>query len=70
MIAKCRTLEDRIPACQFLAVITGKENTYFHRSFQRFDVSDETERNAIDNDPVTTKFIELMRVVANDGTLG
>jgi thiaminase (transcriptional activator TenA) len=69
MVASCRTLEDRIPACQFLAVITGKENTYFQRSFHRLGVSQE-EQLATTTDEVTTTFIQLMRVVAKDGTLG
>ena len=34
IIANARTLDDRIPGCLFLATITGKENTYFERSFQ------------------------------------
>jgi thiaminase (transcriptional activator TenA) len=69
MVASCRTLEDRIPACQFLAVITGKENTYFQRSFCRLGVSQE-EQHATTSDEVTTKFIQLMRTVAKNGTLG
>ncbi|CAB9520810.1 Inherit from COG: Transcriptional activator, tena [Seminavis robusta] len=69
MVASCRTLEDRIPGCQFLAVITGKENTYFERSFEKLGVTQE-ERLVIPNDEVTSKFIELMRSVAKDGSLG
>ena len=34
MVAAAPTLQDRIPGCQFLALITGKENTYFERSFE------------------------------------
>jgi thiaminase/transcriptional activator TenA len=34
IIAKAQCLEDRIPGCQFLAMITGTENTYFERSFK------------------------------------
>merc|ERR1712091_271676 len=33
MIAHAPTLADRVPGAQFLALITGKENTYFARSF-------------------------------------
>jgi thiaminase/transcriptional activator TenA len=29
IIAHARSLSDRIPGCQFLAAITGAENTYF-----------------------------------------
>lgn len=31
MVASLRSLEDRIPACQFLGSLTGPENTYFER---------------------------------------
>lgn len=34
MVAHARCLEDRIFGCQFLALVTGKENTYFERCFQ------------------------------------
>jgi thiaminase/transcriptional activator TenA len=33
IITNARTLDDMIPLFQFLALITGKENTYFERSF-------------------------------------
>ena len=33
MVAAAPTLADRVPGCQFLALITGRENTYFERSF-------------------------------------
>lgn len=36
MVAKARCLEDRIPGCQFLALITGDENNYFQRSFDSY----------------------------------
>ena len=70
MVASCRTLEDRIPGCQFLALITGKENTYFERSFEKLGCSNQTPRLAIPNDACTTKFIELMSSVAKKGSLG
>lgn len=70
MVASCRTLEDRIPGCQFLALITGKENTYFERSFVKLGRSNQQERLAIPNDPCTAKFIDLMSSVARDGSLG
>ena len=70
MVASCRTLEDRIPGCQFLALITGKENTYFERSFIKLGCSNQQERLAIPNDPCTTKFIDLMSSVAREGSLG
>jgi len=70
MVAKCRSLEDRIPGCQFLAVITGKENTYFERSFEKLGCADPAARMAIPNDECTSKFIELMTTVAQQGSLG
>mmetsp|Transcript_8257 Transcript_8257/g.19918 ORF Transcript_8257/g.19918 Transcript_8257/m.19918 type:complete len:211 (-) Transcript_8257:91-723(-) len=68
IIAKAKTLEDRIPGCQFLALITGKENTYFERSFEALGVSPE-ERALVPNAPCTTGFCELMRSVAATGSL-
>ena len=65
-----RTLEDRIPGCQFLALITGKENTYFERSFEKLGCANREERMKIPNDECTAKLIDLMRTVAKDGTLG
>jgi len=69
MIANCRCLEDRIPGCQFIALITGKENTYFERSFQAMGCTEE-ERNAIPNAECTEGFINLMHDVAKSGNLG
>jgi thiaminase/transcriptional activator TenA len=69
VIAHCRTLEDRIPGCQFLALITGKENTYFHRSFERLNVS-VADRAMIPDATCTTEFCNLMREVALQGELG
>jgi thiaminase/transcriptional activator TenA len=69
IIAQLPTLEDRIPGAQFLAVITGPENTYFERSFEALGVS-ATERREIPDAVVTTKFCKLMREVAMHGSLG
>lgn len=69
VIANARTLDDRIPGCQFLALITGKENTYFERCFQALGVSKE-EREKIPDAACTTGFCNLMRSVASNGTLG
>ena len=69
IIAHCRSLSDRIPGCQFLALITGKENTYFERCFQELGVS-EAERKSIPDAPCTKGFCDLMRSVALTGTLG
>lgn len=69
-IANARTLEDRIPGCQFLALITGKENTYFERSFEVLGISNAEERMEVPDEGVTAKFVNLMKKVANGGTLG
>lgn len=69
MVAKARCLSDRLPGCQFLAVITGKENTYFERCFEKLGGCSEEERNSIPNDECTSGFVKLMRDAAN-GSLG
>lgn len=69
IIANARSLDDRIPGCQFLAMITGKENTYFNRSFEKLGCSEE-ERANIPDAAVTVGFCNLMRDVALNGTLG
>jgi thiaminase/transcriptional activator TenA len=68
IIAHCRTLADRIPGCQFLALITGKENTYFERCFDKLGYSEE-DRAKIPDAACTTAFRSLMREVASQGTL-
>lgn len=69
MVAHARTLEDRIPGCQFLAIITGKENTYFERSFERLECSAQ-ERDDTPYAACATGFINLMKTVAKEGSLG
>lgn len=69
VIAKARSLDDRIPGCQFLGLITGKENTYFERSFEVFGCGVE-ERAKIPDEEVTKGFVNLMREVSSEGTLG
>ncbi|KAL3923428.1 MAG: hypothetical protein SGILL_001661 [Bacillariaceae sp.] len=68
IIAHLPTLQDRIPGAQFLAVITGPENTYFERSFEAMGIT-EKERRDLPDATVTTKFCQLMRQVAMKGTL-
>ena len=68
IIASSRTLPDRIPGCQFLAQITGKENTYFERCFKTLGVDDK-DRAKIPDAPCTTGFCTLMLDVARNGTL-
>lgn len=69
MVAHARNLEDRIPGCQFLAIITGKENTYFERAFEKLGCSAE-ERDETPFAACATGFINLMKNVAKEGTLG
>lgn len=58
MVAKAPTLEDRIPGCQFLALITGRENTYFERSMEQLGVTAEDRSHA--PLPVPQAFVDLM----------
>ena len=67
MIAHAPTLEDRIPGAQFLGLITGKENTYFERSFAALHVS--AEDRSVDPVQVTVEFQKLMRAAAASGSL-
>ena len=68
IVAKVTTLEDRIPGCQWLAVATGPENTYFERSFEVLGVTAE-ERSSTPNADVTVKFCKLMIDAAESGNL-
>jgi thiaminase (transcriptional activator TenA) len=71
MVAHCRSLADRLPGCQFLAVITGSENTYFERALSALGLPEgEEERVKIPNDDCTTNFCQLMREAAASGSLG
>jgi thiaminase/transcriptional activator TenA len=69
MVANCRSLQDRIPGCQFLAIITGKENTYFERSFIALKCTAE-EQGQIPDAPCAQGFIHLLKTVAKEGSLG
>lgn len=69
IISNARSLDDRIPGCQFLAMITGKENTYFTRCFEKLGCSEE-QRAKVPDEEVTTGFCNLMREVALHGSLG
>mmetsp|Transcript_8321 Transcript_8321/g.10912 ORF Transcript_8321/g.10912 Transcript_8321/m.10912 type:complete len:229 (+) Transcript_8321:77-763(+) len=68
IIAKARTLQDRIPACQFLGVVTSAENTYFTRCFEALNVT-QAEQDAVPDADCTTGFCNLMRDAAVNGTL-
>lgn len=64
-IAHAPSLADSVPAAQFLAVITGPENTYFLRSFDALDMTD-AERNAPPATP-TRDFQNLMQAARLSG---
>lgn len=66
MIAHAPTLADSVPAAQFLAVITGPENTYFLRSFEALGVADAAWQNA-ELQPATKGFQDLMAQAAASG---
>jgi thiaminase/transcriptional activator TenA len=46
MIARAPTLKDRIPGCQFLGLVTGKENNYFERSLAALGIDGEASKAA------------------------
>lgn len=66
-VAYAPTLADRIPGCQFLALVTGDENTYFERSFAALGVSDADRADIPDAD-ATIGFNALMRKAAASGS--
>jgi thiaminase/transcriptional activator TenA len=67
-ISHARTLRDRIPGCQFLALITGRENTYFERSLDALGADAASAISDPDGD-ATVGFSDLMREVARSGDL-
>jgi len=69
LVAKARCLEDRIEGCQFLSLITSKENTYFEHSFTAFGITPD-ERQMTPNADCTKSFLKLMRDVTATGNLG
>lgn len=69
IIAHARSLSDRIPGCQFLAVITGAENTYFQRCFDALPCCTEEDRRQVPDSATTTQFCTLMVDVADTGNL-
>lgn len=64
-IAHAPTLQDGVPAAQFLGLVTSTENTYFLRSFEALDVS-ETAQNAPAAE-VTETFQNLMAEARQSG---
>lgn len=65
-ISEAPSLGDSVPLAQFLAVITGPESTYFHRSFDALGVA-QADRTAPDLLPATIAFRELMAEAAASG---
>lgn len=63
-VSRAPTLKDRIPGCQFLALLTGAENTYFERCFVALGVTDEARATQPDW-PATSDFKQLMADAAN-----
>lgn len=61
-IAHAPTLADSVPAAQFLAVITGPENTYFLRAMDALGTEPSTEPA-----PATRAFQDLMAEAAASG---
>lgn len=68
MVAHAPSLPDRIPGCQFLALITGKENTYFERTLDALGVTAEA-RQAVPDEPCTAELKQLMLDAAASGSL-
>lgn len=64
-IAHAPTLADGVPGAQFLALVTGPENTYFQRSFDALEMSSE-ERIA-PAAAVTAAFQKLMEDARKSG---
>ncbi|MFD2739774.1 TenA family protein [Sulfitobacter aestuarii] len=65
-LAHAPTLADAVPAAQFLAVITGPENTYFLRAFEALEISEDA-RDTPAAAP-TRAFQELMIAARHSGS--
>lgn len=61
-IATAPSLKDSVPAAQFLALITGPENTYFLRALSSLEVPADAEPH-----PETRAFQSLMRDARTSG---
>ncbi len=66
-VAHAPALADRIPGCQFLALVTGPENTYFERSFAALGVTGG-DRTAAPEAEATAEFKALMAEAAASGS--
>lgn len=61
-VAHAPSLADSVPAAQFLALITGPENTYFLRSFEALECASEAAP-----EPETLAFQQVMRDARQSG---
>ena len=64
-ISQAPSLPDRVPGAQFLAVVTGAENTYFQRSFAALGVPATAPVHG-----QTQAFLDLMHCVRKSGNYG
>jgi thiaminase (transcriptional activator TenA) len=64
-IAHAPGLPDSVPAAQFIAVITGPENTYFLDSFHELDVDETAQQTAVKTP--TKAFQKLMHQATTSG---
>lgn len=67
-LAHAPTLEDAVPAAQFLALITGAENTYFLRSFEALGVN--AAERAVAPAPETAALQQIMAKARQSGRYG
>lgn len=65
-IAHAPTIDDMVPAAQFIAVITGPENTYFRRAFGALGVPLEAHEE--EPEPETRAFQDLMEEARQSGS--
>ncbi len=63
------SLPDRLPLAQFMGVLAGPENTYFQRSFEALDVSQD-ERSKPTLKASTKAFQDLMLKASKSGNYG
>lgn len=64
-VAEAPSLPDRVPGAQFLALVTGPENTYFQRSLAALGVPEDAPMA-----PETCAFLDLMTEARTSGEYG
>jgi thiaminase/transcriptional activator TenA len=64
-IAHTPTLADGVPMAQFLGLVTSTENTYFLRSFEALDVSQDDQK--VPTAPAARAFLDLMQSARASG---